>query len=65
MHQLILFSDHFLEFFNRMFFLKKIDVNEASGMNKFLAGSCLSGLGFVLKKPYGMKPFVKTKDLYK
>ena len=30
---------------------KKIDFKGASGMIKFLAGSCLSGLGIVLKEP--------------
>jgi len=32
-------------------FLKQIDFKGASGMIKFLAGSCLSGLGIVLKEP--------------
>jgi len=31
--------------------LKQIDLKEASGMIKFLTGSCLSGLGLVLKEP--------------
>jgi len=31
--------------------LKQIDFKGASGMIKFLAGSCLSGLGIVLKEP--------------
>jgi len=31
--------------------LKKIDFKIASGMIQFLAGSCLSGLGIVLKEP--------------
>jgi len=31
--------------------LKQIDSKGASGMIKFLAGSCLSGLGIVLKEP--------------
>jgi hypothetical protein len=30
---------------------KKIDFKGASGIMKFLAGSCLSGLGVVLKEP--------------
>jgi ribosomal protein L11 len=31
--------------------LKYVDVKRASGMIKFLAGSCLSVLGIVLKEP--------------
>jgi hypothetical protein len=31
--------------------LKQIDFKGASGMIKFLDGSCLSGLGIVLKEP--------------
>jgi hypothetical protein len=31
--------------------LKHIDFKRASGMIKFLTGSCLSGLGIVMKKP--------------
>jgi hypothetical protein len=31
--------------------LKQMDFNEASSMIKFLAGSCLSGLGVVMKEP--------------
>jgi hypothetical protein len=31
--------------------LKQIDFKEASGMIKLLTGSCLSGLGIVLKEP--------------
>jgi len=31
--------------------LKQIDFKGASGMIKFLAGSCLNGLGTVLKEP--------------
>jgi len=43
-----------------------MDFKGASGMIKFLAGSCLSGLGIVLKEPYGdlilwMKPPVKAE----
>ena len=30
---------------------KQIDIKEASGMIKFLTGSCLSGFGIVLKEP--------------
>jgi hypothetical protein len=35
-------------------FLKQIDFKGASGMIKFLTGSCLSGLGIVLKEPYSI-----------
>jgi len=31
--------------------LKQIDFNGASGMIKFLTGSCMSELGIVLKEP--------------
>ena len=31
--------------------LKQIDFKGTSGMIKFFAGSCLSGLGIVLKEP--------------
>jgi hypothetical protein len=31
--------------------LKHIDLQGASGTIKFLTGSCLSGLGLVLKEP--------------
>jgi hypothetical protein len=31
--------------------LKQIDFKKASGMIKFLTGSCLNGLGIVLKEP--------------
>jgi hypothetical protein len=31
--------------------LKHIDSKRASGMIKFLTGSCLSGLGIVMKEP--------------
>jgi len=31
--------------------LNQIDFKGASGMIKFLTGSCLSGLGIVLKEP--------------
>jgi hypothetical protein len=34
--------------------LKQINFKEASGMIKFLVGSCLSGLGTVLKEPYAI-----------
>jgi len=34
--------------------LKQIDFKEASGMIKFLTGSCLSELGIVLKEPYSI-----------
>jgi len=34
--------------------LKQIIFKGASGMIKFLAGSCLSGLGIVLKEPWAI-----------
>jgi hypothetical protein len=35
--------------------LQQIDFKGASGMIKFLAGSCLSGLGIVLKESYAIQ----------
>jgi hypothetical protein len=35
--------------------LKRIDVKGASGMIKFFAGSCLSGLEIVVKKPSSIR----------
>jgi hypothetical protein len=35
--------------------LKQIDAKRASGMIKFFAGSCLSGLGIVVKKPSSIR----------
>jgi hypothetical protein len=35
--------------------LKQIDFKGASGMIKFLAGSCLSELGIVLKESYAIQ----------
>jgi len=34
--------------------LKQINLKGASGMIQFLTGSCLSGLGIVLKEPYAI-----------
>jgi hypothetical protein len=42
---------HLLLEFVGSYFLKQIDFKGASGMIKFLAGSCLSELGIVLKEP--------------
>jgi hypothetical protein len=48
--------------------LKQIDAKKASGIIKFLTGSCLSGLGIVLKEPkviYFMdQASVKALELY-
>jgi|GEM_PF-1613942 len=49
--------------------LKQVELKGASGMIKFLAGSCLSGLGIVLKEPYAIKLYgqnhlLKQKHLF-